>query len=159
MKEEGVLQHFAGRWHWSHLLLCQNANTEALPHYSSKTKYLAFSVLEARATLLSTHLLQSVSYFSFFNKTKYFALVLTSKNPVLSLPEKVGQHDFFLTTQTTWVASHTKQGQWNGCGRVEGIIMVLYWELPTLLTFHSASFQHASYEPELGRSQNPPDTA
>lgn len=90
MKEAGVLEYFAGRWHWSHLLLCQNAYTGIHSHNSSTTKYLEFSMIQTRATLLSIHLLQSVSSFSFFNKTNYFALVLTSKNPVLSLPKKWG---------------------------------------------------------------------
>lgn len=97
MKEEGVLEYFAEGWHWSHLSLCQNANRETHSHTpASITKHLAFCVIQATTTLLCTHLLQSVPYVSFFNKTRYFALVLTSKNLVLSLPKEVGQNDFFL---------------------------------------------------------------
>lgn len=157
MKEEGVLEYFAERWHWSHLPLCQNANRETHSHTPTSTsKHL---VIKTTATLLSTHLLQSGSYFSFFNKTKYFALVLTSIVSSVCL-KKWGKMIFFYNPNIISCQPH-KIGamKWVCWGGGSGIFVVLYWDLPPLLTVHSANFQYAGYGPELGRSHNSPDAA
>ena len=63
---------------------CQYRN--ALPRYThNQTLGILY---DSDQNILSTHLIQSVSYFSLFNKTKCFARVLISKNPVLSLAKK-----------------------------------------------------------------------
>lgn len=122
MKEEGVLEYFAERWHWSHLPLCQNANRETHSHTPTSTsKHL---VIKTTATLLSTHLLQSGSYFSFFNKTKYFALVLTSIVSSVCL-KKWGKMIFFLQPKHHQLPATQNwgnemgmlgRGEWNFCG-------------------------------------------
>lgn len=156
MKEEGVLVYSAGRWHWS-LLLCQNANIETHSHDTLTAEHLAFSVIQNRATFLSTHFIQVFPISA--SSTKPNMLLEFWPQRILSRVclEKVGQDDVF-TTQTTSIANHTKQGQWNGCVSVERrAFTVLYWELPSLLTLHPANFQYASYGPGLGRSHNLPD--
>lgn len=137
--------------------LISPASMSKMPIYSHNTlTNTHFSVIQTRATFSPMHLIQSALYFNFLNRTKYFARVLTSKNPVLCLPEKIGQNDFFFTTQTTSIASHTKQEHWNGCVSVGKVFTVLYWELLSLLILHSANFPYGSYGPGLGRS---PDAA
>lgn len=77
--------------------LISPASMSNMPIYSHNTlTNTHFSVIQTRATFSPMHLIQSALYFNFLNRTKYFARVLTSKNPVLCLPEKIGQNDFFL---------------------------------------------------------------
>lgn len=167
MKEEGVLEYFAERWHWSHLPLLKCQYRNILPH--SHFHNQAFGILcdsDHSNTFIST----SPSKWFLFHLLQHNQIIFCSSSDLkefcLKSADKSGAKwffFFFFTTQTSSVARHTKQGQRNGCagrgGSGEGIFVVLYWGLSPLLTVQSANFQYASYGPELGKSYNTPDAA
>lgn len=81
MKEEGVLECFAGRALISPLLR-KNATTEAHPQFLYKQTFDILCAADQSKIYIYTPP-SNVSYFSFFNKLKYFPLVQISTNPVL----------------------------------------------------------------------------
>lgn len=128
-------------------------SAEALSH-NSPTSNTCRPVRQTKAALTAPRLLQSVSYFSFFNATKYSALVLTSKNPVLSLPLKMGQ-DFFFNKPNDVGGQPSKTGvmKWMCRGFSRCLTENSVLSDPTFCPFPTWSC-----EPEPGSGQNPPDT-